>query len=269
MKELSTEELKSLQLDMLKQIDAVCIDNNIDYFITGGTLLGAVRHNGYIPWDDDIDIAMPRKDYDRFLTLFESYGFDKYGIVSIKSTKGYYLPYAKVIHKDTVLYESVSHGIPIGVFVDVFPLDAMPQNRTQALAFFNKISRYRRILTLKNLVWSRNRAIYKNLVIEIGHLLLFLYPRVFLLKQIDRLSRLYEADELSQYVCTVVSATYGYKEIIERNWFYPLTRHAFEHLTINIPFNYDALLTNLYGDYLCLPPIEKRVTHHSFVAYWK
>lgn len=272
MKTLSSEDVKRLQLEMLGVIDSFCKENSLRYFLTGGSLLGAVRHNGFIPWDDDIDIAMPRRDYEFFLELFHSFtrlGYSKYDLVSIKCTPGYYLPYAKMVHKDTVLYEEVSHPIPIGIFIDIFPLDSMPSDYFEAVSFFDRIGKYRSLLTLKNLRWNKRRSWGKNLIVTFGHAILSVYPRSCLLKRIDRIARTFEGDDNSKYICNVVVATYGQKEIMERAWFSMPKGHVFERLLVNIPSDYHRVLSNLYGDYMQLPPEEKRVSHHSFLAYWR
>ena len=124
MKEIYLEELRVIQLELLQQIADFCEKNNIKYFLAYGTLIGAIRHKGYIPWDDDIDIVMPRDDYDRFLELYnEAYPFSK--VVDMYNTKHYGFAFAKVHDVRTIIYETQYAQDSFGVFVDVFPIDGI------------------------------------------------------------------------------------------------------------------------------------------------
>lgn len=269
MRTITNNELKQLQLEILKEIDTFCDNNNLCYYLVGGTLIGAIRHKGFIPWDDDVDIMMPRQDYEKLISSYNKTDNPKYQIVSIESTKGYYLPYAKMIHLDTVLYEKVSNPIPIGVFIDIFPMDSMPCNYEEACQFFDKVGKYRRILTLKNLAVSKNRSLFKNLIIILSHIILSIYPRHILLKKLDCVSRSFEKETNSSLICDVSVATYGYREILKREWLYPAKECDFEHLIVKVPNDYHRVLSHFFGDYMKLPPIEQQVSHHAFYAYWK
>ena len=116
------QELRGVQLGILDDIHAFCVDNGIRYFLACGTLIGAVRHKGYIPWDDDIDLYMPRDDYERFINEFKSVS-GNCRVLDPKKEKHYYYTYAKVVDKRTLLVEPEADGYRIGVYVDVFPVD--------------------------------------------------------------------------------------------------------------------------------------------------
>ena len=120
-KNISVEELKMLQLKILDSIDDFCKKNEIQNFLFSGTLIGAVRHKGYIPWDDDVDICMKRKDYDRFFAEFNQQRQDTLKAISTETEKDYYLASGKVIDTATVIEEENNYAMPIGVYVDVFP----------------------------------------------------------------------------------------------------------------------------------------------------
>ena len=140
MKKIEEKELKSIELNILKDIHTFCEMNNLTYYLCGGTLLGAVRHRGFIPWDDDIDIFMPRVDYDRFLTEYAS---KQYTVLCHKNTQGYYLPFAKVVDKSTRIEETLVKSIPnCGVYVDVFPIDGFSNNVDTAKSMVKKAKRY-------------------------------------------------------------------------------------------------------------------------------
>ncbi len=124
MKEIEIEELKRLQVDMLKCIDDFCVSNGIKYSLSSGTLIGAVRHQGYIPWDDDIDIMMLRDDYDRFVQMFNG-SYSHLSLLAPELDWGYYAPYANVFDNRTLLQEGNNghRGMQLGVKIDIFPID--------------------------------------------------------------------------------------------------------------------------------------------------
>ena len=131
-KELSPEEFRQmqlLQLDMLVELDRVCRENNINYTIFGGTLLGAVRHKGYIPWDDDLDIWMPRKDYEKLEQIMNQED-SCYKVVNHKNTKGYIYAFGKAVDTRTILKENIEVNCPMGIYVDIFlMMDSLGEKR--------------------------------------------------------------------------------------------------------------------------------------------
>ena len=117
-------EIKKIELDILRAFRSFCEKNSLRYFLAYGTLLGAVRHGGFIPWDDDIDVAMPRTDYERFLKEFRDERYEVYDL----SKKGYFYPFAKLCDTTTVLIEEMSVKNSIGVYIDIFPMDGIADN---------------------------------------------------------------------------------------------------------------------------------------------
>ena len=124
MRQISADELKEIQLNLLNNIDHFCKSNGIQYFLAYGTLIGAIRHDGFIPWDDDIDIAMPRPDYDRFIKKFNAYSKD-YQVEDYSITDNYPTPFAKVIDTRTEMRMTLYNQRSSGVYIDVFPIDGI------------------------------------------------------------------------------------------------------------------------------------------------
>lgn len=132
MTELTIKEIQAIEIDILDSISNICKENNLDYFLVGGALLGAFRTGKLLPWDDDIDLFMPRKDYEKFLNVYKNNG--EYKILDCRSNLEYYYPFAKVIDEKTVFFENVDKyelkQLPfLGVGVDVFPLDSLPKGK--------------------------------------------------------------------------------------------------------------------------------------------
>ena len=265
MKEISLDEKKGIMLDMLSEIDLFCRENNIIYFLTGGTLLGAIRHNGYIPWDDDIDICLLRKDYDRLLAEFKS-SSGNVEIRSLANTKGYIWPAAKAVDNRTVMLENGRQVKGVGVNIDIFPMDNVNGDYECVKNRVLKIKRIKDALTLKYLKLEKRRSFLKNAVIVFGRIL-YLVPTSWFIKKIDILSRESEGEE-TDYVCCFAGA-WGIKEITKAEYFSSVQRHKFENGEFNVPIGFHEYLTDVYGDYMTPPPPEKQITHHASVVYWK
>lgn len=265
MEKMKLDEIKSIQLHILKEVDAICRENNIKYFLTGGTLLGAIRHGGYIPWDDDIDIALLRPEYDKLIEALKKCS-DKNSIHILTSDNNpnHIWPFAKVIHEDTIVYEL---GVELGVNIDIFPIDSLFDDRKKCERFINRINFIRKFINLKLLENVDRKGLFKRIIITSLRKVIKPIPIIYFVKKVEKiLSRLRHND--SKYVAAVVGA-WGSKEIILRESISETIMHKFENGEYPIPVGYDHILSSLYGDYMQLPPIEKRKSHHLYEAYWK
>ena len=253
-------EIRAIQLDIMQDIHDFCEQNSIRYFLCGGTLIGAIRHNGYIPWDDDIDIMMPRPDYDRFMAIYNSKG-GFYKFIDYRINNKYALPFGKVYDDRTVLDEMMYKQDVFGVYVDVFPLDGVID-----AGQVRKVSRLKKYLNAKKSTFGRRRTLFKNIVMGIGKVILLPFSVHDIVSEIDRISRLvpFEGSEKA-----VFYYGYGEREITNSTAFTTVVKHRFEERLFNIPAGYDQYLRATYGDYMQLPPEDKRVSHHTFQAWWK
>ena len=269
MKEMTLEERKVTLLNIMDCIDSFCSKKDLRYYLTGGSLLGAIRHKGFIPWDDDIDIAMPRKDYEVFSESFNAEKFDNYIYISEKNISKYYLPYGKVIDKRTLLVENVANPVEMGINVDVFPIDFLGDDFEFAKRMNRRIGKYRNRLKSTLLRFGKSRSLSRSIAKNIIAALSRVFSREKLIKKITKLSKKFVNQTGSKYVAIIVMMTYGEKEIMERKWFDGVVKVDFEGRTYNAPANYHEVLTHFYKDYMQLPPVEKRISHHSNKAWWR
>lgn len=265
---LSIDECKKIQLSILEHIDLVCKTNNIKYFLCGGSLLGAIRHKGYIPWDDDIDIMLLRNDYNRLVELLEK--DDRYKYFSHINTNDYNYPFAKVLDTQTYIIEKhADHKIEgLGINVDLFPIDGLPNNEKDRREHYRKILKIRNYyyFSLSDSCPSSSNVFKKNI-----KKIVWLYARKrgwkYWLNKLIVLAEKFEVST-SEYVGCLV-AGYGERETYHKSIYDEQLIVPFEEYKFAIPQGYDEYLSCLYGNYMELPPEDKRVTRHDFVAYKK
>lgn len=260
MKRIELKEQKQIQLDILDSVTNFCEQHGLRYWLAYGTLLGAVRHRGYIPWDDDIDIHMPRADYERFL---EIYGKNQeYKIITPQTNSNYTVPFAKVFHAGTIMEELKYTSCVFGVYIDIFPLDGV-LNVSQAA----KCAQCRRFLFVKSNAFVSDQSLVRKLRLAITKALLFPFSKRFFLNKIHKVATKAAFDD-SENVCSMYSRA-AVKEIMPRSVFAGDRRLPFEGRMLRVPQDYDKYLTCNYGDYMQLPPEEKRASTHESKAFWK
>lgn len=264
MRQLNIEEIKSIQLQILDTIDEFCNNNNIKYFLGGGSLLGAIRHHGYIPWDDDIDIMMLRGDYDKFVHSFGLNG--KYRILAPELNIQFPYPFAKVEDTSTVLTENMAIHWDLGVNIDVFPIETIPESEKEQRKLYNEAKRLYTLYSFKKSNFP-NRGKFVQFLGKVLHIVLKIFPIDYLNKRLISTARMFENAKSS--LCGVVVWGYGIKEIHPSTDLDSAIDKKFEDREYKCPVGYDSYLRAIYGNYMELPPVEKRVTHHDFKAYLK
>lgn len=265
MRKIEEEELKELQLDILNDVHVFCINNDIKYSLSFGSLLGAIRHKGYIPWDDDIDIMMPREDYERFI---KTYRHENFKIATSSTMPDYFHPYAKVYNTQTIVQEFVENKSSYGINIDVFPIDKMPDDNFSLKKMFYVKKFLNLIYNLKMVSTNKNRSFFKNCILAISHILLSPIKMNVLVNKMECISKKYSNIETCRSgIFTPADNTFN--SITDNNVFEEYTEVKFEGMSFYIVKDYDSLLHAFYGDYMKLPPVEKRITHHSFDAWWK
>lgn len=257
---VSSNEIKTIQLQILDAVSEFCENKRLKYVLAYGTLIGAIRHHGYIPWDDDIDIVMPRPDYDKFLKEFNMNRNDSFRAIDTSIDVEYDLPFAKVHDTRTMIRETMYHQGKYGVYIDVFPLDGYNHSTIK------KMNYYGLLLNAKKAIFSPMRTMRKNLIIGIGKFFLLPFSVKWIIKKMQQLAIACSYEDCNKI--TSAFSVYGDKDVFEKKIFEETEFCTFEKHSYRIPSNYDEYLKTIYGDYMKLPPIDKQVTHHSFIAWW-
>jgi len=272
LKEIDINQVKKIQLEILVAVDDFCNRNGIRYSLSSGTLIGAIRHQGYIPWDDDIDIMMPRSDYDLFIKIFNG-SYPNLSLMAPELNANYYAPYANIYDNRTLLTEGDNghHGFNIGVKIDIFPIDHVAEDikkYKRELLVVKYINYIMYIKRLNNTLIRDNDGFSNYLKLGIKKIVCLWLPYCLLQKLVIMISnnqRYYH----STYVDNVVYNVYTSRlprfrsTIMESYIRVPFEGHYFNSIA-----QYDDVLKKMYGDYMILPPEEDRVAHHNFKAYW-
>lgn len=260
-KTYTVKEKQQRLLVIFKFLVSFLEKHNLRYVSCGGTILGAVRHKGFIPWDDDIDIYMPRKDYDKLLSLKSELIKEGYDVTSIND-EGYYLPFAKIINKNTTIWEKKCYPYVLGLFIDVFPVDYFDLDDKTIKKIQIKSRRlFRRYqMTLRPFDFVEDMTHFNPLRLKI--VLQRCLCKNIQQKYLDK----YKKFEKS-YTCyngnKCMSMSISKGKILKSEWFDDTIDHAFEDTTIKIPKDYDGYLSLIYGNYMQLPPLEKRNSGHE------
>jgi len=259
-KEMTLREVQLSCLDIMKAFDAFCKENKLTYYLSGGTLLGAVRHQGFIPWDDDVDLMMPREDYQRMLTL--DFPDPNYGFFCLEKMADYSRPWVRMTDKRTVI-SGMAHysGDTQAICIDIFPIDGVPAGRLATKLFFKRIrlndalcKSAKRNYTPEGERFRRLKAVLRALLTPIGARRLAL-----------RMNRIAMAHPFATSAYRGVSMVthYGEREKMPAGVFDHSVELPFEGLPFPAPNGYHEYLSRLYGDYMQLPPEHARSCHFA------
>lgn len=265
MKELSLQELKNIEYNLLEVFDAFCKENGIRYFLGYGTLLGAIRYKKFIPWDDDVDLLIPREDYLRMISLFKD--TDRYKLFAYEKDPNYLFPFAKLCDMTTVKKENNStNDVEVGVDIDLFPLDAWDDDLEKARSEVKYISKNLMGLNLSKLKKPDSVNPVKRFAKGIAMFFCRMKGSRHYIENITKACTRKDQKGKNYKGCKVW-CVYGERGIVPAEAFAETVEVEFEGKMFPAPGGYDTYLTCLYGDYLPEPPKEKQKTHHSFKAY--
>lgn len=253
------------QLEILKEIHRICSENDITYFLDSGTLIGAVRHKGFIPWDDDLDIGMLRSDYEKFCKIAPKKLDEKYSWQSWENDKDYALPFGKVRRNHTTYIEEKSGILKnCGFYVDVFPYDYAPADLKERRKLLYRCVFWARCMLMKHKYAPWKEHGKNNMKKRFGYIS---YQFVSLFFSHDDIVQKYESAVLSVPDSEYVYEQYGAidTKYYKKSWISDVTEGIFEELKFFIPVHAHELLSEAYGDYMKLPPEDQRENRHSII----
>ncbi len=278
MSETVLEEIQEYELDAFHYFVKICEENNLEYYAIGGTLLGAVRHQGFIPWDDDIDVAMPRPSYDKFLEIAPSL-LPKHLVMDEPWGNKKFLSYfAKIRNKKIELYESLesqSMNTRIGYLIDIIPLDGTPNNPIKRKIYYLKVLFYRFLCGAANVYTGIRTSRPKRERILLALCKFFrLYKIIDVHKVYERMDRLFKKQDYnsSHYVGTITGA-YNIREIVPKEYFgdySEASQFLFHDMTIKGPAMVHEYLTHIFDEnYMLPPPRRARKSHYQNIILKK
>ncbi|WP_296804219.1 phosphorylcholine transferase LicD [uncultured Methanobrevibacter sp.] len=252
------KHLQKVQLMILKDFIKICEENKINYFVYGGTLLGTIRHEGFIPWDDDIDVIMFRKDFEKFNKIMTNKPNKKYNFFNVLNEETYHYTFARLFLKNTLYEEDWNNQVNYtqNIYIDIFILDNVPNNSIKR--FIHKWSSFiLNQLTMYSLIKFDNTSKLKKIVQNAIYYILKILPispNSIKLKCVKTFSKYVneECDQVCDFPAICQMPIYNKKD-----WL-PLKKAKFENINVNVPNNPDSILTRIYGNYMELPPKEKR-----------
>lgn len=269
-------KLQLIELDILKTFIRICDENELKYYLMAGTLLGAVRHKGFIPWDDDIDVGMPRPDYDKFIDLAEKELVGPYQLHTILNKKGFYgYYYARVESTEVLLQKDATiQKLKIPAWIDVFPLDAVPDNNDKMEKWLKKCRFWKRVFELSQASYTAATDEYKKTKSGFKSVC----RNIFLKLKIDRfistewawrkLDRSIKANDYHRCGRIMnVCGIRGKKTIFPKEKYGEGKKYVFEDALVNGPEDSDFILSQLYGDYMTPPKMNNRDQHHIKILY--
>lgn len=261
------KKFRTAQLCILDKFVEICNKHNLRYFLSGGTLLGAVRHKGFIPWDDDIDVMMPRPDLEKLIKITDR-KIGAYTLCVPDADNPYPYSVYKIYDESFIIEdkEFSDEVFYLPLFIDIFPIEGLPANEHASKKFIRKSS-------LKNILYkmSYHDGIYgKSAMAKLFHAILYPYVKIAgrkrLAEKLNSYVQKYDYNT-SEYVGVVLTRAMAYQERIERKGYINSVDVEFEGKMYKAPESYKQYLINLYGDYMQLPPADQQVANHSFRIY--
>lgn len=264
---LSLIEQHEVLLKLLVEFDQFCVENNLRYYLAGGTLLGAVRHGGFIPWDDDVDVVMPRPDYEKLIK--ENYIAEDAQVISSENSQGHYhpIPYCNIVDTSTIIVENnIKRSTNKGLFIDVFPLDGLPDDSRKRKKHLSKLLRLESLLLISINKNSSSRGI-KGVAKKLISIIMSLFDETKLAKKITSIAKRYNYENCNEFVCAVFLQNKPERFITPKLDYSSCVLLDFEKCKLCCPIGYKNVLRRSFGDYMQLPPENERYGQHGIDVY--
>lgn len=263
----SNKKVQELTVNLLKVFIKICEENDLRYYFTGGSLIGVLRHKGFIPWDDDIDVGMPRRDYEKFLEIVKTNEQEGYAICNRHTDSAWHFAMSQFIDMESEVEINIAEQPrKAHVWIDVFPLDGLPSGKIARWFRVKNILIHRYLVQIAHINTqvdiNRKRPLIEKLILKIFKVVnigKFINAKCIL----DHLEKVLCKDDFykSQYVGNMLGR-YREKEVVPQNYFGTPKKGEFESIIVNIPEKSHELQTALYGSYMDLPPEDERVAHN-------
>ncbi|MEO2223855.1 LicD family protein [Priestia megaterium] len=259
------KEMQDIQLKTALEVKRICEKYNIPYFLVGGTLLGAVRHEGFIPWDDDLDIGMLREDYEKFIKVAPKELSDSYFLQTWFTDKSFGLPFAKIRVNETKFIEqnSINVNCHNGIFIDIFPFDNVPNQLSLQKKHNQRLFIFKRLLLVKcgYCLWD-DGSFLKKIIYKAAKLGSFFIPLTLLKQSLTK--EMIKYNNLKTEKVAALGSPFSYfQEQTKKEWISKQINLVFEGTKFSCPNGYEKYLNSHYGDYMTLPPVENRVSGHG------
>lgn len=266
MVELSLKEVQDASLQILAYFTKYCEDNHLSYYLIDGTLLGAIRHHGFIPWDDDVDVAMPRPDYEKLLRTFQK--SDRYELRSSHNCRTYILPYAKIVDNQTVT--KMGNRVFDSMGIDIFPLDGIGPDLNEMQREYRKANRiFMKILVRLSDYYRLPMTGLKGKVkYLVGNATYCVGILNWLARKLSHNPTKCEY-ESAENISEMIGSYSSHLRCWEKGWFENIKYIQFEDMQAAIPGGYHEILQSTYGDYMKLPPEEDRKSTHVYSVFWR
>ncbi len=270
---MSNSDVKKEIVALMDEFHEICLSLSLKYSLSSGSLLGAIRHKGFIPWDDDLDVVMPRKDYDTFISYFAKYQSDRFHLIT-PETPHYKYSYAKLVSTNTVDRGWAREPKGFGVFIDIFPADKIPDNKRARESYESLVKRQKKYLLFSDFYSYKGSFGFFSVILKT----FLFFPRYINSRmkgtlanhqiEYDKICRQY-ANNDTEEVC-FLSTYYGFeKEAFPIRFFDDLKLYPFENREYYGFSKANDYLEKMYGDYMTLPPQNKRISHTQYKFFRK
>lgn len=270
-KEITLQDSQKLVLQILEFLKKICDEYDLKYYIMYGTLIGAVRHKGYIPWDDDVDVVMPRGDYNRLVEIMRNQK-GRYRLVSFETNPKFTAPLPKIIDTKTELIQKYDfyERVNLGLYIDIFIADNAGDTIEEAEEFYKRsYAEYTKWYKSDLKLFLHKKSKLRSVLSFIKRLPYRLRGISHYLTQLKKISSKYENTKTNYVAITNSGSNEGKRNIFKASDFGEGVMLEFENINFRAPNEYKNLLEVEYGDYMKLPPKDKQVSHHSYELYWR
>lgn len=268
--ENTLKHIQNVQLMILKDFIEICETNDIEYMAYGGTLLGAIRHEGFIPWDDDTDVIMLREEYEKFVKVMNSKENNKYSLFNLENTEEFFYFMAKFSLNGTEfsIDWTKNTSYKLGICLDIFIFDDVPDNKISRWIYYKKMKFISAMMSICIVDLNKNYpSFFKKIITIVGSFFMKIFnlkPQFFK----NSYKKLVNSNNNRGFSHVYENIAQTYTEPIPKEILHPLKKVKFENIEINVPYDYDKFLTILYGDYMTLPPIDERQAHpHYYIDF--